>query len=81
MEPIPYDPETCVTAGTLRERGCPVTSDIPDHAWIPKDAVEAIPARENSDDGEPLYSLTFRLHAPFTWQEDPLHDQVCSPDS
>jgi hypothetical protein len=71
MEPIPYDPETCVTAGVLRAKGCPVTSDIPDHAWIPKDAVEAIPGQANSEDGVPVYSLTFRLHAPFTWQEDP----------
>jgi hypothetical protein len=69
MEPIPYDPTTCVTAGVLRSKGVPVTSDIPDHAWIPKQAVELIEKQENSEDGEPLYSLDVRFRAPFTWDE------------
>ena len=68
MEPsIPFDPVTCVTAGTLREKGVRVTSDIPDHAWIPKDAVELVEKRENSDDGDPLYSLDVKFTMPFTW--------------
>jgi hypothetical protein len=69
MDPIPYDPETCVTAGLLRSKGIPVTSDIPDHAWIPKTAVEPIQKRENSDDGDPIYSLDIKFHAPFTWDD------------
>jgi hypothetical protein len=71
MDPIPYDPATCVTAGMLRSKGIPVTSDIPDHAWIPRAAVEPIQKQENSDDGEPLYSLDVIFHAPFTWDDQP----------
>jgi hypothetical protein len=70
MEPIPYDEDTCVTAGILRSKGIAVTSDIPDHAWIPKSAVEPIKKRIPSDDGEPLYSLDVIFHAPFTWPAD-----------
>jgi hypothetical protein len=69
MDPIPYDPETCVTAAVLRSKNIAVTSDIPDHAWIPKDAVEVIRKQENSDDGDPLYSIDVVFHAPFTWDE------------
>jgi hypothetical protein len=80
MDPIPYDPVTCVTAAELRSKGVAVTSDIPDHAWIPKKAVEPVEKRIPSDDGEPLYSFDVIFHAPFTWQEDPTHDQVCRHD-
>jgi hypothetical protein len=69
MDPLPYDPATCVSPGVLRSKGVSVTSDIPDHAWIPKQAVELIEKQENSDDGEPLYSLDVKFHAPFTWGE------------
>ena len=69
MDPIPYDPATCVTAGTLRSKGLPVTSDIPDHAWIPKAAVELVQFEANGEDGEPIYGLDAKFHAPFTWPE------------
>jgi hypothetical protein len=68
---IPYDPETCVSAGMLRSKGIAVTSDIPDNAWIPKAAVELVERREPSDDGDPLYSLDVVFHAPFTWEDRP----------
>ena len=29
-----YDPELCITAGELRERGVPVPDDIPECGWI-----------------------------------------------
>jgi hypothetical protein len=70
-QPIPYDPATCVTAGLLREKGLAVTSDIPDHAWIPKKDVELVQRREPSDDGDAIYSLDVKFHAPFTWDERP----------
>jgi hypothetical protein len=69
MDPIPYDPATCVTAAQLRGKGIAVTSDIPDHAWVPKHAVELVDRREPSDDGDPLYSLDVKFTAPFTWDD------------
>jgi len=71
MDPIPYDPATCVTAALLRSKGCPVTSDIPDHAWIPKDAVRLHSDQVNSEDGTPVYGLAVEFLAPFTWDDQP----------
>lgn len=35
-----YDPKTCVTAKELREGGVQIPLEIPDHAWVPKLAVQ-----------------------------------------
>lgn len=44
-----YDPTTCITAGELRSQGNGVPANIPDCAWIPKNAVHVAYALPTSD--------------------------------
>jgi len=38
-----YDPDTCFTAGELRDIGYPIPKRIPDVAWIPKWSMRPLP--------------------------------------
>lgn len=67
-----YDPETCVTAAELRERGMSIPDHIPDVAWIPEGSwtfTGDVSVQQDKDDPELLHvnlgSLVFTQ--PFRW--------------
>jgi len=68
-----YNPETCVHAGELRERGYDIPESIPDCAWIPRDAM--VPTedfnveKDHSDDKLFHFSVGVVFTQPFRWVE------------
>ena len=65
-----YDPTTCSTAGDLRSIGIAIPENIPDCAWIPRNAwhINYHHAAKISADRVTI-AYTVNITEPFRWEE------------
>lgn len=67
-----YDPETCLTAGELREVGVIVEESIPDNAWVPRACIEFEGVKVQKLEGDQNAmnaTINVQLTEPFRWIE------------
>jgi hypothetical protein len=68
-----YDPDTCHTAGELREMGFQIPDSIPDCGWIPKYALKMNRFDSDNtvekDDGKFIFNIQCEITVPFKWVE------------
>lgn len=66
-----YDPETCATAGELRDMGFPIPDSIPDCGWVPRASVRVNPASATDvDPNDPTvvrFTTDVDFLEPFRW--------------
>ena len=68
--PQEYKPDTCITAGELRESGFNIPEHVPDCAWIPRGSLSPEPeSLKVTDGGNSTVKIAWaaRLTTPFRW--------------